>query len=125
MNMSVLEVLKTVNKDMLMGETITPFEELMSNYETSMKHRMELTVGYFQWKICKKMEELENQKKFQVDRWLRKEGGGGITCIMQDGEIIFFIILARGQMPPSYQNCPPSKWSFAPRSYPFCHKLYI
>ena len=87
--MSVLDVLKTVKKDMLMGETITPFEELMSNYETSMKHRMELTVGYFQGKICKKMEEFENQKKFLVDRWLRKEGGGGITCIMQDGEVIF------------------------------------
>ena len=93
--MSYLEVLKNVKKDMLMGETISPFEELISNIETSMKNRMELTVGYFQGKICKRIEQLDNVKKFQVDRWIRKEGGGGITCILQDGEIIYISLWAK------------------------------
>ena len=88
LKMAYLEVLKSIKKDMLMSETITPFEELVSNIDTSMKNRMELTVGYFQGKICKRIEQLENMKKFQVDRWIRKEGGGGITCILQDGKII-------------------------------------
>ena len=70
-----------------MSETITPFEELVSKSGSSMKHRMELTVAYFQGKICKRIEELEDKKKFKVDRWLRKEGGGGLTCILQDGEL--------------------------------------
>lgn len=27
------------------------------------------------------------EAKFKVDRWLRAEGGGGITCVLQDGRI--------------------------------------
>eukprot|EP00057_Strongylocentrotus_purpuratus_P009767 XP_011664241.1 PREDICTED: oxygen-dependent coproporphyrinogen-III oxidase [Strongylocentrotus purpuratus] len=27
------------------------------------------------------------EKKFKIDRWERAEGGGGITCILEDGEV--------------------------------------
>ena len=33
------------------------------------------------------MKEETSDKKFKVDRWLRNEGGGGITCVLQDGEV--------------------------------------
>lgn len=29
----------------------------------------------------------EGGAKFIVDRWERQEGGGGITCVLQDGEV--------------------------------------
>ena len=74
-----------------MGETISPFDELISSSEQCMKSRMEMTVMYFQAKVCKKIEEIEGGKKFLVDRWNRKEGGGGITCILQDGKITAYV----------------------------------
>ena len=30
---------------------------------------------------------LEQGQKFRVDRWTREEGGGGVTCIIQDGHV--------------------------------------
>lgn len=75
-----------------MAETISPFEELVGNVEQCMKNRMELTVMYFQSKICKDLETLDECKTFTVDKWSRKEGGGGITCILQDGEKESFFI---------------------------------
>ncbi|KAK2727458.1 hypothetical protein QYM36_008075, partial [Artemia franciscana] len=37
--------------------------------------------------FCRALESEETGgKKFRVDRWLRKEGGGGVTCVMQEGE---------------------------------------
>lgn len=43
----------------------------------------------FQKDFCKALEAEEDpETKFVVDRWLREEGGGGITCVLQDGRII-------------------------------------
>ncbi|PVD28601.1 hypothetical protein C0Q70_11194 [Pomacea canaliculata] len=40
-----------------------------------------------QAEFCKALEEQDGEKKFQVDKWYRKEGGGGITCVLQDGTV--------------------------------------
>lgn len=49
--------------------------------------------GYFQ------------EAKFKVDRWLRKEGGGGITCVLQDGRVFekagVNISVVSGKLPPA------------------------
>jgi len=66
--------------------TITDENVLRTNNEV-MRHRMEAFITNLQGKIIKKLQSFEPETKFLVDRWLRKEGGGGITCIIQDGEV--------------------------------------
>ncbi|XP_071478734.1 oxygen-dependent coproporphyrinogen-III oxidase-like [Diadema antillarum] len=68
-----------------MTEPITSLEVLKK--EEDMKARMELFIMRTQAKICQALEEIEGEKKFFVDRWQRKEGGGGITCILEDGQV--------------------------------------
>lgn len=36
--------------------------------------------------FCRALEAEEPYKKFYVDRWTRKEGGGGVTCVLQEGD---------------------------------------
>ena len=31
--------------------------------------------------------EEDPRYRFKVDRWTRKEGGGGVTCMLQDGNV--------------------------------------
>nr|XP_019560634.1 oxygen-dependent coproporphyrinogen-III oxidase-like [Aedes albopictus] len=70
-----------------MAEPITPKDTLASNAD-DMKTRMELMIMKIQADFCRSLENEENfGKKFTVDRWERKEGGGGITCVLQDGDI--------------------------------------
>ena len=83
--MANIEILKNVKKDFFMAEPISSFEDLVSGVDNCMKNRMELAVMFFQAKICKRIQELETGKKFIADKWSRSEGGGGITCIIQDG----------------------------------------
>lgn len=44
------------------------------------------------------------ETKFIVDRWERDQGGGGITCVMQDGRIFekagVNISVVSGNLPP-------------------------
>ena len=51
------------------------------------------------------MKEETSKTEFRVDRWLRKEGGGGITCVLQDGEVIekagVNISVVKGVLPPN------------------------
>lgn len=41
----------------------------------------------FQKNLCIQMENLDKRAKFRKDEWTRTEGGGGISCIMEDGLI--------------------------------------
>ncbi|CAF0870183.1 unnamed protein product [Brachionus calyciflorus] len=66
--------------------TITDENELRAN-SSQMKNRMEAFITNLQGKIIKKLQSFEPETKFKVDRWLRKEGGGGITCIIEDGQV--------------------------------------
>lgn len=53
-----------------------------------MRTKMELLVMKTQADFCRALELLENNgTSFKVDRWFRKEGGGGITCVLQDGQV--------------------------------------
>lgn len=69
-----------------MAQPITPLNQLSAN-EHDMKTRMELLILQIQAEFCKALEIEEDCNKFKVDRWLRKEGGGGITCVLQDGKV--------------------------------------
>nr|CAD7203033.1 unnamed protein product [Timema douglasi] len=56
--------------------------------------------------FCRALEEEEDEEtKFLVDRWERPQGGGGITCILQDGRVFekagVNISVVKGVLPPA------------------------
>nr|CAI5845367.1 unnamed protein product [Callosobruchus analis] len=70
-----------------MAEPITPWDKLRKNPD-SMKSKMELMIMKVQKDFCTALEKEEDTGvKFLVDRWERKEGGGGITCVLQEGKV--------------------------------------
>lgn len=91
------------NAKLYLSEPITKPEVLMNS--TDMRARMELLVMRIQADFVRALENEENfGKKFIVDRWVRKEGGGGITCILQDGDVFekagVNISVVSGTLPP-------------------------
>ncbi|KAM9832360.1 oxygen-dependent coproporphyrinogen-III oxidase, mitochondrial [Neosynchiropus ocellatus] len=48
--------------------------------------RMEMMIMETQADFCRALQEVDGGT-FKVDRWYRKEGGGGISCVMQDGKV--------------------------------------
>lgn len=88
-----------------MAEPITPVEQLEQNRD-DMKTQMELLILRIQAEFCKALEKEEDaEAKFKVDRWLRKEGGGGISCVLQDGRVFekagVNISVVSGTLPPA------------------------
>lgn len=88
-----------------MAEPITAVEKLQ-NSRNKMRTKMELLVMKTQGDFCKALELLENNgSSFKVDRWFRKEGGGGITCVLQDGQVFekagVNVSVVTGILPPS------------------------
>lgn len=77
-----------------------------------MRLRMEKLCLDLQYKLCKALEKLEakgggqeeGSKRFHVDDWRRKEGGGGISCVLQDGKCFekagVNISVVHGRLPP-------------------------
>jgi coproporphyrinogen III oxidase len=65
--------------------TITS-EQLLNDKRDLAKSKMEAFITNLQGQFVKELEKFEPEKRFHVDRWLRKEGGGGITCSLEDGE---------------------------------------
>lgn len=51
-----------------------------------MKNRMEGYVRSLQSKIVQELEKVDG-KKFLVDSWKREEGGGGTSCVLQNGNV--------------------------------------
>ena len=41
----------------------------------------------FQNQLCQDMEKLDGHAKFYHDHWQRTEGGGGISCILDNGKV--------------------------------------
>jgi len=70
-----------------MATPVTSLETLSSNKE-DIKSKMELLIMEIQAEMCRAMVEVDGQSQFRVEKWSRvKEGGGGITCVMQDGNV--------------------------------------
>lgn len=51
-----------------------------------MRLRMEAFIKKHQKQIVSELEKVDG-KKFIIDSWQRPEGGGGITCVLQDGNV--------------------------------------
>lgn len=71
---------------LFMTEPITDIATLNKD-ATKMRSKMEVMIMKIQAEVCRSLESLEEDTRFKVDRWLRPEGGGGITCIIQDGTV--------------------------------------
>ena len=91
-----------------MAEPVSGFSELEGEV-TEMRLRMEKLCLSLQHQLCRELEKLEadrgsSPKKFKVDRWTRKEGGGGISCVLQDGKTFekagVNISVVHGKLPP-------------------------
>ncbi|NXK86885.1 HEM6 protein, partial [Formicarius rufipectus] len=52
-----------------------------------VRSRMELLIMETQAEVCRALAKLDPGAAFSVDTWERKEGGGGISCVLQDGEV--------------------------------------
>lgn len=86
-NSKVIAAQTTLNIQNFMAQPITSIDELEKNPD-DMKTKMELLILKIQADFCKQLESLEeNDSHFKVDRWIRAEGGGGITCVLQDGTV--------------------------------------
>ncbi|CAH2046699.1 unnamed protein product, partial [Iphiclides podalirius] len=88
-----------------MAEPITPLAQLEKNQD-DMKTQMELLIMRIQAEFCRALEKEEDEEaKFKVDRWTRNEGGGGITCVLQDGRVFekagVNISVVSGKLPPA------------------------
>lgn len=87
MSIPSVSAAKKFNSSLYLAEPITDVDHILAN-ESDMKIRMELFVMKIQADFVRALENEENfGKKFEIDRWKRKEGGGGITCVLQDGDI--------------------------------------
>lgn len=69
-----------------------------------MRTRMETYVKLLQHRIVTTLSKEEPEQSFFVDTWLRKEGGEGISCVLQDGSTFekagVNISIVHGLLPP-------------------------
>lgn len=96
--------IKKINTSNFMALPITKLDKLQ-NEQDDMKTRMELMIMKVQADFCKQLEGEENfGQKFKVDRWERSEGGGGVTCVLQDGDVFekagVNVSVVSGNLPP-------------------------
>lgn len=52
-----------------------------------MKQQFSSWIKEIQDRICLEVEKADGKEKFLEDRWSRAEGGGGITRVIQNGEV--------------------------------------
>lgn len=88
-----------------MAKPITDIKKLSQN-PSDMKTKMELLIMRIQAEVCHALEAEEDKNtRFQVDRWERPEGGGGITCVIQDGQTFekagVNVSVVQGHLPPA------------------------
>lgn len=68
-----------------MSEPVTDVGVLQER-KAEMSTRMEMLIMETQAEFCRALQEVDGGT-FKVDQWRRKEGGGGISCVMQDGKV--------------------------------------
>ncbi|XP_033326797.1 oxygen-dependent coproporphyrinogen-III oxidase [Megalopta genalis] len=101
---SILAAQNEIDITKFMAEPITDIKDLKKN--NNMRKKMEILVMKTQTDFCKSLESLEEPDcHFKTDRWTRKEGGGGITCVLQDGTVFekagVNVSVVTGTLPPS------------------------
>lgn len=80
-----VEAATEIDISKFMALPVTPLDQLTATPD-STSTKMELMCMRIQGEICRRFEEVD-ENKFQVDKWERAEGGGGISCVLQDGTV--------------------------------------
>ncbi len=88
-----------------MSEPVSGYDAL-SGHQLEMRLKMEKMCMQVQYQLCRELEKFEGDgKRFQVDRWMRKEGGGGVSCVLQDGKCFekagVNVSVVHGTIPPA------------------------
>lgn len=52
-----------------------------------MRLRMQHFIESAQQQIVSELQQLEPSSRFRVDKWTRPNGGGGTSCVLQDGQV--------------------------------------
>jgi len=55
--------------------------------DISMGHRMQRFVEALQHSICAALEDFEEDVRFRTDAWERREGGGGLSRVLEGGQV--------------------------------------
>ncbi|XP_013422008.1 oxygen-dependent coproporphyrinogen-III oxidase [Lingula anatina] len=107
-----------------MSEPLTDLNTLEKN-QNDMKCRVEAMIMRIQADVCHALEELEPEgDKFLVDKWHRAEGGGGVTCVLQDGVTFekagVNVSVVHGTLPPgAVQQMKSRGKNFKSQTLPF------
>jgi len=83
--MAVEEPLQLDSPTLAERDEMAKKEQGVTN-SSPMRLRMEKFVKEQQKEIVRALEEVDGTP-FRIDEWQRKEGGGGITCVLQDGKV--------------------------------------
>ncbi len=72
-----------------MSDSFERVEKLREEPRTDipMAHRMQRFVEALQLRIVRKLEEIDGSTSFRLDEWEREGGGGGLTAVIDDGEV--------------------------------------
>ncbi|XP_069744858.1 oxygen-dependent coproporphyrinogen-III oxidase, mitochondrial [Narcine bancroftii] len=69
-----------------MSDPVTDLDRLVES-RGDVKTEMELLLMQVQADVCRALAAVDGGQAFVVDRWQREEGGGGISCVLQDGKV--------------------------------------
>ncbi|CAH8582558.1 unnamed protein product [Heterobilharzia americana] len=75
-----------VNVSDWMSSPVSAIDHLQ-NTDGCYRSKMEMLCMELQGHLCKQIEEIDKKAKFRVDKWERRAGGGGISCILENGEV--------------------------------------
>ena len=75
---------RMIDSSKFMADPLTEVQNLENSMD-DMKSKMEVMILSVQADICRRLAAIDG-KEFRVDRWSREEGGGGISCVLQDGK---------------------------------------
>ena len=88
-----------------MAEPISGYDAVEDGHETEMRLKMEKLCMNVQYQLCQQLKSFEPTKSFQVDRWERPEGGGGVSCVLQGGDTFekagVNVSVVHGNLPPA------------------------
>jgi len=92
-----------IDTSAFMACPVTEIAKLDGSME-NIKTRMELLIMRIQGEMCRALEDADGGK-FVVEKWSRSEGGGGITCVMQDSTVFekagVNVSVVSGVLPPA------------------------
>ncbi len=89
-------------------ETLQDTSEILPAKKNSMKNKFYKYIEGLQDKITSTLEKVDGKAKFEEDIWKRKEGGGGRTRVIENGDIFekggVNISAVHGELPEVLRN---------------------